>query len=177
MFALDPVRVLLVDCDGVAKLDDPDREQASATGWDPPECPLPARQLLDDRTDVHKLGLMILRVLGPGRGAATDRSADRVAGVLDPAGQAFIAAAVARDPGTRPSARKLYGCLRHLVASRTAVPSVARARLVTPLLLRGQDARVEWQVTGAAELVIGWGNARQLTIDPAAHPQGYAFRR
>ena len=33
MFTLDPVRVLLVDCDGVAKLDDQDRDQASATGF------------------------------------------------------------------------------------------------------------------------------------------------
>jgi hypothetical protein len=176
VFALDPVRVLLVDCDGVARLDDPDREQASAMNWDPPECPLPGKQFLDDRADVYKLGLMILRVLAPGKGAASDRKAGRVAGMLDPAGQALIARAVADDPGTRPSARNLYGYLRHLVASRTAVPSIARARLLTPLLLRGQDARIEWQATGAAEMVISWGNARQLTVDPSLHPQGYAFR-
>lgn len=176
VFALDPMRLLLVDCDGVARLDDPDREQASAMGWDPPECPLPAKQLLDDRTDAYKLGLMILRVLAPGKGAASDRKADRLAGTLGAAGQALIAEAVADDPGTRPSARKLYGYLRHLVASRTAPPSVARARLVAPLLLRGQDAHVEWQVTGATEMTISWGNARQLTVDPARHSQGYAFR-
>lgn len=176
VFALDPVRVLLVDCDGVARLDDAGREQASAMGWDPPECPLPGKQFLDDRTDVYKLGLMILRVLAPGKGAASDRNAGRVAGILDAAGQTLIAEAVARDPGTRPSARKLYGYLRHLVTSRTVVPSVTRSRLLTPLVLRGQDARVEWQVTGATEMAISWGNARQLIVDPARHPRGYAFR-
>ena len=80
VFALDPPRVLLLDCDGAAPLSDPSRRQATTPYWDPPECPPRGPQRLqDDRTDVYKLGLAILRCMAPGKGAATAMSPDRLA--------------------------------------------------------------------------------------------------
>ena len=37
VFALDPPRVMLIDCDGAAPLSDPARQQATTPFWDPPE--------------------------------------------------------------------------------------------------------------------------------------------
>jgi hypothetical protein len=67
VFALNPPRVMLVDCDGAASLADLGRQQGSTPFWDPPE----NAGLQDKQTDCYKLGLAILRCLTPGKGAST----------------------------------------------------------------------------------------------------------
>ena len=80
-FAIDPPRMILLDCDGAADLHNQSRQQSHSLGWDPPECA--KRNVQDKATDVYKLGLAILRCLNPGKGAATMRDPGRVAGKLD----------------------------------------------------------------------------------------------
>jgi hypothetical protein len=69
-FALDPPRLMLIDCDNAAALADLRRRQPSTVFWDPPECPIIPRstkwrqqELQDTVTDVYKLALAILRCL------------------------------------------------------------------------------------------------------------------
>ena len=102
------------------------REQASAPWWDPPECPIapwppqrPARQ--DVATDAYKLGLAVLRCLTPGPGAASTRSAGRLAGTLDPAGADLVARALSADRGLRPTARDWHGYLSRAAEARQAL--------------------------------------------------------
>jgi hypothetical protein len=183
VFSLDPPRILLLDCDGAAALADQSRQQASTPFWDPPECPIdvqpgqrPPQNRQDDITDVYKLGLAILRCLAPGSGAATSRRADRCAGELDAEGAALAARAVATDRASRPSAKELYGYFYRTVSARVQPPEVAAARLVTPLRVRGQDVRIEWQISNAATATVSVGHGQRVQVDLAQHPQGYVFR-
>ena len=64
VFALDPPRLMLLDCADASPLSDPARQQSSAPYWDPPECPIsppPGQRrqqyLQDTVTDTYKLGL------------------------------------------------------------------------------------------------------------------------
>jgi hypothetical protein len=126
VFAVDPPRLMLTGCDGAAAAADLRREQASAPWWDPPECPIapwpgqrPARQ--DAATDAYKLGLAVLRCLTPGPGAASTRSAGRLAGTLDPAGADLVARALSADRGLRPAARDWHGYLSRAAEARQAL--------------------------------------------------------
>lgn len=183
VFSLDPPRVLLLDCDGAAALADQSRQQASTPFWDPPECPIdpqpgqrPQQNRQDDITDIYKLGLAILRCLAPGSGAATSRRADRCASELDAEGAALVARAVAADRASRPSAKDLYGYFYRTVSARVQPPEVAAARLVTPVRVRGQDARIEWQIRNAVTATVSVGHGQPVQVDLAQHPQGYVFR-
>ena len=129
VFALDPPRVLLLDCDGAAPLSDPARQQGTTPYWDPPECPPRGTQRLqDERTDVYKLGLAILRCMAPGKGATTGHVRGRVAGALDAEG----ASACQRGPwaptaaSARP-ARELYDYFYRVVSARALTPGVTGA--------------------------------------------------
>jgi uncharacterized protein YegL len=121
VFALNPPRLLLLDCDGAAALSDPNRRQGSSPSWEPPELRIagleegPHRLLQDGSTDVYKLGLAILRCLTPGRGASTTRDASRLGHVLDDQGISLVADALSVDPASRPAARDLYLYLSGLV--------------------------------------------------------------
>jgi len=53
---------------------------------------------------------------------------------------------------------------------------VVAARLVTPVVVRGQDARVEWHIKGAAHVLLSSGNGAALGVDLTRHPGGYVFR-
>lgn len=183
VFALDPPRIMLLDCDGAAELADTSRRQASTPHWDPPECPIqppagrPRRQALqDDVTDVYKLGLAMLRCLAPGKGASSTRKASRLQGDLEQAGVDIITRALSDDRSVRPTAKQLYIHLEGALAGRIDPPEVTVARLVSPFLLRGQDARIEWRIDRAAEIEITHGNGEKVTVDPAGHPCGFAFR-
>jgi hypothetical protein len=183
VFALDPLRLMLLDCDGAAELADGNRKQSSTPLWDPPECPIEPppgqrrqQDLQDKKTDVYKLGLAILRCLTPGKGAASSRSATRLNGELDAGGTALVARAVSGNRDGRPTAKELYAHLYRLAAPRMAVPEIATARLVTPFRIHGQDARIEWHITNAAEITVSLGVGRQVQLDPAKHPGGYVFR-
>jgi len=181
VFALNPPQVLLLDCDGAAPLSDHSREQSSTPMWDPPECSLtpsvvPQQDLQDERTDVYKLGLAILRCLSPGKGAASSRSVARVTGVLDPDGEALVERAVDSNRARRPSAKELYAYFRKVVAKRIQPPVVLDARLVTPFRVRGMDARLEWQIKHATEVTVTAGNGQTETITVTGGPQSYTFR-
>ena len=174
-FAIDPPRMILLDCDGAADLRNQSRQQSHSLGWDPPECA--QRNVQDKATDVYKLGLAILRCLNPGKGAATMRDPGRVAGKLDGTGVDLIARAVDQDPAQRPTAKKLYAYLRGVVAPRVAPPGVIAARLATPMRVRGMDARVEWEIANVSEVTIRVGGSAPVTVAVAANggPQLYVF--
>jgi hypothetical protein len=174
-FAIDPPRMILLDCDGAADLHNQSRQQPHSLGWDPPECANGKMQ--DKATDVYKLGLAILRCLNPGKGAATMRDPGRVAGKLDATGVDLIARAVNPDPDERPTAKELYAYLRGVVAPRVAPPEVIAARLATPLRVRGMDARVEWEIANVPEVTIRVGSTAPVTVPIAANggAQRYAF--
>ena len=161
-FAVSPPRMILLDCDGAANLHDRLRKQAHSLGWDPPECT--QQNVQDKATDVYKLGLAILRCLNPGKGAATMRDPNRVAGQLDQAGVDLIARTVDRDPARRPTAKELYAYLRGVVASRIAPPEVIAAQLTTPMRVRGMDAQVEWQIANVSEVTIRVGVRAPMTV-------------
>lgn len=176
-FALDPPRLVLLNCDGAASQDDLGRKQVSAPFWDPPECRYPGgRTLLDAATDSYKLGLAILRCLTPGRGAGTARSAARLTGLVDAEGISLVARALSPDPAQRPSAREMYGYVRQAVSARTALPTVAYARLAAPYVPSGSDARIDWQFQDAVGLTISVGGRLAREVDVAANPAGCAFR-
>lgn len=180
VFALDPPRVLLLDCDGAAPLTDRQRKQGHTPFWEPPECVatagIPYGDLQDKETDVYKLGLAILRCLSPGKGAATSPSPARVAGELDAQGLALVTRAVDISPSKRPTAKELYAYLASTVAPRVKPPVVLDARLITPMRVRGMDARVEWHIEHATEVAIAVGNAAPQMVSAAAVPQSYSFR-
>lgn len=174
-FSIRPLRMILLDCDGAADLDDQLREQAHSLGWDPPEC---AQQNMQNKaTDVYKLGLAILRCLNPGKGAATMKDPSRLVGQLDQAGADLVARALDRDPDRRPTAKELYAYLRGVVASRTSPPEVIAARLTTPIRARGMDARVEWQIANVSEVTIRVGTKTPMTVPVTVMggPQLHAF--
>jgi hypothetical protein len=175
VFTLDPPRTLLLDCDGAAPLSDLTRRQSTTPLWEPPELRAGTHNLQDTRTDVYKLGLAILRGMAPGKGAASDKSAARVAGVLDAEGAQLVADAVAQDPGRRPSARDLYDYFHRTVAAHTLPPEVTVARLRNPYRVRGQDVRIDWQIGNAIMVTVIAGNQR-FQADPRQQPDGCVFR-
>ena len=68
VFAVNPPRMMLIDCDGAAASRPPPRSGAHARLWYRPS----ARRGFDEQdtmTDAYKLGLAILRCLSPGTGA------------------------------------------------------------------------------------------------------------
>ena len=174
-FAVDPPRMILLDCDSAADLRNQGRKQSHSLGWDPPECA--KRNVQDKATDVYKLGLAILRCLNPGKGAATMRNPGRVAGKLDGTGVDLIVRAVDPDPDRRPTAKELYAYLHGVVAPRVAPPKVIAARLATPLRVRGMDARVEWEIANVPEVTIRVGTSAPVTVAAAANggAQLYVF--
>ena len=174
-FAIDPPRMILLDCDGAADLHNLGRKQAHSLAWDPPECAKGKMQ--DKATDVYKLGLAILRCLNPGKNAATMRDPGRVAGKLDATGVDLIARTVGPDPDKRPTAKELYAYLRGVVAPRVAPPQMIAARLATPLRVRDMDARVEWEIANVPEVTIRVGTSAPVTVPAAANggAQLYVF--
>jgi hypothetical protein len=180
VYALDPPRLILLDCDGAAPLSDPGREQFSTLSWDPPECPIqpPGHPpgLQDQRSDVYKLGLAILRCLNPGKGASRFRLPSRLEGKLDAAGVSLVTLALSDDPNQRPTAKQLYEYLYLAVLSHIKVPEVLAARLSRTYLLRGDEARIDWQIENAAEAAIITGSGTRFTADLAAHPRYFTFQ-
>jgi len=181
VFAVEPPRMMLIDCDGAASVNDLRRKQAHTPFWFPPECEKtpgqPYLDLQDTVTDVYKLGLAILRCLSPGKGAVTAKSAARLANELDGVGLDLVARAVGADRRARPLARELYGYLCSQQKSRVHPPEVITARLATPLRVRGMDARVEWEITNVPEVTIRVGSSAPMTVPVPANagPQLHVF--
>jgi hypothetical protein len=183
-FALDPPRIMLLDCDGAASLKDTSRKQASTPYWDPPECPSLVlagqrrqQDQQDDVTDVYKLGLAILRCLTPGKGVTSTRNPGRLTDQLNAKGIALVKRALGANRADRPTAKELYAYFYEVVSPQVQPPEVRYARLVTPLCARGMDARVEWQIRNAEELKLTAGNADPQTVDLSRHPDGYVIEK
>ena len=176
-FALEPgPRIQLLDCDGAAPLSDCARSQEHTPYWTPPECKPPIDQRLqDERTDVYKLGLMILRCLTPGPGAATSEDPTRLRGVRNWNARVKATEALSHEPYRRPSAQDIYVEFLDLLDGRTARPDIKYAQLVTPFRLRGQDVSVEWEVENATKLVVEATNGQRIEVDPSAHTHGIWF--
>jgi hypothetical protein len=126
VFALDPPRIMLLECDQAAALDDLGRVQSSTPFWEPPEvatAPSPDQKgyhLQDTATDCYKLGLAILRCLTPGAGAAFTTSMDRLTGKLDSEGTDLVARALSPDRAARPPARVLHAYLAKAARRQTS---------------------------------------------------------
>ncbi len=183
-FGLDPPRVLLLDCDSAASLSDTRRRQTSTPNWDPPECPLdlPAGQRgqqdkQDDVTDVYKLGLAIVRCLTPGKGMTSTRNPGRLNDQLDAEGVALVRRALGQDRDERPTAKELYAYFCRIVSPEVRRPEVRYARLVTPLCIRGMDARVEWQIRDAEALTLTVAGGRPQTVDLSTYPDGFTISK
>jgi serine/threonine protein kinase len=178
-FALDPPRLMLFDCDDAADLADPGRERQPHTRfWRPPEClgSRPSEQ--DAVTDVYKLGLAIVRCLKPERGATTTTDAGRLAGILDGAGVDLLTRALSADRNARPSAKDLFVYLERITTPRMVPPLIKDAELLTPLVPRGSDARLRWQIENADEIEVLLGEnppqqVKRVTL--ADHPHGCVF--
>jgi hypothetical protein len=160
-FTTNPPQLILLDGDQAAPLSDLARRQAHTPFWQPPESSL--LRLQGKETDVYKLGLAILRGLRPGRGVASTRDPQHVGDLLDPAGEALVAAAVDPDPTKRPTAKELYAYLRGVVETRVKPPEVLAARL-TPIGAAGTGWQVEWQVRNATEVTIVAGADQPQTV-------------
>ncbi|MDQ3933360.1 MAG: hypothetical protein M3340_01870 [Actinomycetota bacterium] len=174
-FALTPPRIQLLDCDSAAPVSDLSRTQAHTPFWAPPECQSDAQRLQDERTDVYKLGLMILRCLTPGKGVATTEDPKRLRGVHKANQRVKAVDALVATPSARPPAKEIYAEFLDLLDERITRPEV-KAHLVTPFRLRGQDVSIEWEVEGAEELIVEAANGQRVIVDPKAHPHGIWFR-
>src|SRR5262249_52930301 len=170
--------VLLIDCDGAAPLADPGREQGHTPTWEPPECQLkalpgmPGQHVQQTKvTDVYKLGLVILRALTLTQ-QARDAARLVVGREIDAAGVVLLARGVNPNPGVRPTAKELYAYLRQVVAARVQPPQVIFARLRRQFLIRGQDARVDWQMANATGVTLSAGD-QQYQVDLVQHFDGF----
>ena len=112
-------RSVLMDCDGIARLDDISRSQPNSPSFLAPECEEPGNNpfsrgrayFQDTRTDVYKLGLCVVRCLSRGRHAMWLKSADHLTGLLSPECLDVIKASLSQDPDQRPTAKQLYQAL------------------------------------------------------------------
>jgi hypothetical protein len=180
VFALDPPRVLLLDCDGAAALSDLSRHQPSTPHWEPPECARPgqarSRKLQDAATDTYKLGLAILRCLTPGKGASTAKRPERLSGSgLDAEGVQLVARALGDDPDARPTAKELYACLRALVRQRIKPPEIAWAWLTAPVVLRDQAVQIKWRISNARRVTVTAGTDFTAEVELAGRPDEFTF--
>ena len=178
VFALDPPRIMLLDCDSAAAVSDSGRKQPSTPFWEPPEWQAePGHQGLQDvMTDVYKLGLAILRCLTPGHGAASARNPRGIDNILDVEGARLIAAALSDDRSIRPTAKEVYAYLRATAAPRVAPPVIIMARVATPVVQQGQEAWVGWQVQGGGQVTVTAGMHVVAQMDMRVAEWGCAFR-
>jgi serine/threonine protein kinase len=181
VFALNPPRMMLIDCDGAASVRDPRRQQAHTPFWAPPECEKSAGpRYLDQQdtiTDVYKLGLAILRCLSPGTGVSSAKDAARLAGELDPAGLDLVSRALSGDRALRPTAKDLWAYLNAELKRRVRPPELIYAQLATPLRVRGMDARVEWEIRNVSEVTIQVGGSPPEAVASNGRPQVHIIRR
>lgn len=128
VFSLNPHGVMLLGCDGARALSDPDREQLDSPFFDAAEARIEGRCAHqygpDQRSDVYKLALVVVRCLSRGHGACQLRNADHLHALLDPATLRVLCAALAVDPDSRPSASELYSALAGFVRTRSRAAQV-----------------------------------------------------
>ena len=178
-FAKNPVRLMIFDCDEAAELADQQRTpQPHTLHWFPPECLgiQPQRQQ-DQKTDVYKLALAVIRCLKPELRATTTLDVTRLTGILDAAGIAMLTRALSPTPGKRPGAQDLFQYLEGVTRPLMVPPVIAHADLVTPLVMRGANAQILWHIERAQEIQVFVGDPPALVRrgKPADYPGGCVF--
>jgi hypothetical protein len=180
VFALEPPRIMLIDCDGAADLDNADRKQFSTPFWVPPECSAgvagqpPKPQ--DSSTDAYKISLAILRCLTPGPGASNTTSPARFRGALDQEGVGLITRALEEKGQDRPTVKELYAYLRRVTLPLVVMPSVVHAKLATHFRLRDQPFRIDWELTEADDITVLAAGGFRDDIKYADNRDGYVLR-
>lgn len=177
VFALHPPRALLLDCDAVATSPATNHALGRNTrSYQPPEhTPVPTT--VTEATDVYKLGVLVMSALLPGAGA-TQRNPQHLpllAGKIPPRLMDLLAAALSRDPATRPRAAELAGCLATLAARLTQPPVANMLRLEQEVVRRGGTARLQWDFDVASLITVELPDGSVLDLDHATHPKGCSF--
>lgn len=107
---------MLLDCDSVRiKGSVSVVAQLNAPDWEPPE----GGGALTQATDRYKLGLFVLRCLGPGRMSSVSRDPARADAALDEEGRALLRAALG-TAATRPTAQEWGRYLDRRITGRRA---------------------------------------------------------
>jgi serine/threonine protein kinase len=174
-------RILLMDCDGVAAINDTSRVQPNTPFFVPPELVTKQQKLQDQLTDVYKLGLCVIRGLATGRGATqlNDPASPLVRpGLLDQTGIDLLHRAVSRDRDQRPTAEEIKDYLIGRVLDLADPPSLLSARLSSDVALRGSEVFVRWTHKGAKTVRI-YSDVKNFTVkdlDADAYPNGYPIK-
>jgi hypothetical protein len=176
--AVNPPRILLMDCDGVADESDTSRIQPHTVFFIPPEMANKQQALQDQVTDVYKLALCVIRGLSTGRGSSqiSDPESPLVPpGLLDQMGIDLLKRALSADRSKRPTAEDLKDYLVDRVLDLAEPPSLLSAELSTNVTLRGSEVFVRWTHKGARTVRIysHVGDFEVEGIDADAHPNGY----
>ena len=169
--ALDPPRIRLLDCDAAAALSDVNRVQLHSSFFTPPEFAADKNRLQDQRSDIYKLGLCIIRGLQQGEGMTQAKDPAGLVGRLDAPAVQLIARAVGADPDGRPTAKELFTCLERNLRSKAAPPALHAVQLSRHALPRGTDVEVRWVATGADDHRIQGPNGLDIVLsDTGADP-------
>ncbi|GIF23114.1 hypothetical protein BJ973_000528 [Actinoplanes tereljensis] len=173
-------RVLLMDCDSVAELSDSGRVQLHGPCFTPPEIAAKQQKLQDQKTDVYKLGLCIIRILSPGKGGTqqTDPvNPTAIPGLLDHEGITLLRRAAGHARSERPTAAELREYLVRRVYSLVTLPELTSATLSHRVALRGSDIFVRWEQQYGTEVrIFGAGGWLLDGIDPGRHAAGYPIK-
>lgn len=156
VFALNPPRVMLLDCDSVAPLADSQRRHMNSPFFDAPEFMAPGTHPFargnphrqDFQTDVYKLACLVIRALSRGPGATQLKTAEHLKGELDARTLDTIRNALGADPSRRPSAKRLYGALARFVRAKSAPPEIKEFYPVSTVIPRGTDVEFICEVEG-----------------------------
>jgi hypothetical protein len=173
-------RLMIFDCDDAAALANQQRpEQPHSPNWVPPECESGQQLEQDFETDVYKLGLAIIRCLKPEAGALSTKDVNRLAGILDDEGIALLRRALSPNRSERPSAEDLLSYLEGVIRQLMISPKILDAELVSPLVLRGANAQIIWQIERAEEIrvFVGGDNLQNLVRQGTLvdYPDGCGF--
>jgi hypothetical protein len=173
-------RVLLMDCDSVAELSDSGRVQLHGPCFTPPEIAGKQQRLQDQKTDVYKLALCVIRILSPGKGATqqTDPvNPTAIPDLLDQEGITLLRRAAGSDRSARPTAAELREYLVQRVLSLVRLPELTTAALSHRVALRGSDIFVRWEQQYGTEVRIFGTEGFELDgIDPVKHATGLLIK-
>jgi hypothetical protein len=177
--AIGPPQIRLMDCDGVADINDTTRLQPNSPFFAPPE--LKNQPLQDQLTDIYKLGLCVIRGLARGRGSTQlDNPASPLipAGLLDQGGVDLLRRAVGPDRGQRPTAAEIKDYLVGRVLTLAQPPTLLTVELNSNVVLRGSEVFVRWTHKGGKTVRI-FNDVRNLNetgIGADAYPNGYPIK-
>jgi hypothetical protein len=178
--ATTPPRILLMDCDGAADVNDPSRIQPNTPFFIPPELKNGQQKLQDQSTDVYKLGLCVIRGLAVGKGATQPNnpaSPMMIPGLLDQVGIDLLNRAVNADRANRPTAEEIKDYLVSRVLALAHPPELLSASLSRTVTIRGSDTLVMWHHRhGEKVRIYGVNGFEVKDIDADGHPNGYAIQ-